>query len=307
MKKTTTAHTMAIAWQILLLLLVMTASFLSAAEPAATKKLSVWVGILPQAYFVERIGDDLVDIGVLIGPGQSHEMFDPTPRDIAQLSRSDVYFEIGLPFEQRLMQRIAAMNPRFNPVNTIQGITLRQSESGDTPAAADSAEGPDPHTWLNPILVKIEARHICDALKRLDSTQAAEFETNYTAFARDLDRVDSTIASILAPFAGSVIYVYHPAFGYFTDRYHLRQVAVEQEGKEPGAEQLGALIAQARRDKAGTIFAEREYSEKTAEAVAREIGARVVILDPLARDYLNNLIQMATTIRDELSRRDVGK
>ena len=171
--------------------------------------------------------------------------------------------------------------------------------------SADAGEeGPDPHTWLDPTLVKIEARHICDALKRLDPAHSAAFETNYTALAGDLDRVDSTIAAILAPFAGRVIYVYHPAFGYFTDRYHLRQVAVELEGKEPGAEKLGALIIQARKDKAGTIFVQREYSAKTAEAVAREIGARVVILDPMARDYLNNLMQMATTIRDELSRRD---
>ncbi len=306
MKKRSTTHTISIAWW--LLLLVMTASSLTAVEPAAgTNKLSVWVGIMPQAYFVERIGGEFVDIDVLIGPGQSHEMYDPTPRDIAQLSRSDVYFEVGLPFERRLVEKIAAMNPRFNPVNTNEGIILRQSESGDTHAAAGSDEGPDPHTWLDPTLVKIEARHICDALKRLDSAHAMAFESNYTVFANDLDRADSTIATILAPFAGSVIYVYHPAFGYFTDRYHLRQVAVELEGKEPGAERLGVLIAQARQDKAGTIFAQREYSAKTAEAVAREIGARVVVLDPMARDYLNNLTQMATTIRDELSRRDSGK
>jgi zinc transport system substrate-binding protein len=157
------------------------------------------------------------------------------------------------------------------------------------------------------MLVKIEARNMCDALKRLDPAGATVFESNYTVFAADLDRVDSTIAAILAPYAGSVIYVYHPAYGYFTDRYHLRQVAVELEGKEPGAEQLAALIAQARRDKAGTIFVQPEYSAKTAEAVAREIGARIVVLDPMARDYLNNLVQIAVVIKDELSRRETGK
>lgn len=288
--------------------MIMGASSLSAAEPsAATKKLSVWVGIAPQAYFVERIGGDFVDIGVLIGPGQSHEMFDPTPKDIALLSRSDVYFEAGLPFEQRLVERISGMASHFNAIDTKQGITLRSSDDQGHTHGASGEEGPDPHTWLDPQLVKIEARHMCDALKQLDPAQAAIFEANYTAFARDLDRVDSTIAAILAPLAGRVIYVYHPAFGYFTDRYHLRQVPVELEGKEPGAEQLGALIAQARREKAETIFVQREYSAKTAEAVAREIGARIVVLDPMSRDYLNNLMQMATAIRDELSRRDEGK
>ncbi|MDD4052952.1 MAG: zinc ABC transporter substrate-binding protein [candidate division Zixibacteria bacterium] len=305
MKETTTAHIFRLVWRFLVL--VMIVSSLAVVRPAAgSERLSVWVGIMPQAYFVERIGGDFVDIGVLIRPGQSHEMYDPTPKDIAQLSKSDIYFEAGLPFEQRLVEKITAMNPRFDPVNVKQGITLRQSEPGHEHGVAGD-EGPDPHTWLDPTLVKIEARHICDALKRLDPTHATEFETNYTAFAGDLDRADSTIAAILAPFAGQVIYVYHPAYGYFTDRYHLRQVAVELEGKEPGAEQLGTLIGQARRDKAGTVFVQREYSEKTAEAVAREIGARVVILDPMAREYLDNITQMATVIRDELSRRDAGK
>jgi zinc transport system substrate-binding protein len=307
MKKTAKTHIACLGWWFLLLAMI--ASSLSGAEPAAgTKKLSVWVGIMPQAYFVERIGGDFVDIGVLIGPGQSHETYDPTPKDIALLSQSDVYFEAGLPFEQRLVEKIAAMNTHFNAIDTKQGITLRPSEDpGHVHGGHTGEEGPDPHTWLDPTLVKIEARHMCDALKQLNPGHATAFETNYIALANDLDRVDSTITAILAPFAGRVIYVYHPAYGYFTDRYHLRQVAVELEGKEPGAEKLGALIVQARQDKAGTIFIQREYSEKTAEAVAREVGARVVVLDPMARDYLKSLTQMATTIRDELSRRDGGK
>lgn len=268
-------------------------------------RLAVWVGIEPQAYFVERIGDGLVDIGVLIKPGQSHEIYDPTPKDIALLSKSDVYFMAGLPFEKGLVEKLSGVTSGFNPVDVKKGITLRSSEGhGHAHDGADREEGPDPHTWLDPQLVKIEARQMCDALKRLDSAHAATFEANYALFARDLDRVDSTIASILVPYAGRVIYVYHPAYGYFTDRYHLRQMAVESGGKEPGAGLLGAMIRQAQADKAGTIFVQREFSERTAEAVAREIGGRVAVLDPMARDYLNNLKQMASTIAEELKTRN---
>lgn len=266
-------------------------------------RLSVWVGIEPQAYFVERIGGDLVDVGVLIKPGQSHEAYDPTPKEVALLSASDVYFKAGLPFEKGLIERLSSVTARFNPVDVKQGIVFRPSEEGGH-GHGGAEEGPDPHTWLNPQMVKVEARQMCDALVRLDSTHAAAFESNYASFARDLDRVDSTIAATLAPYAGGVIYVYHPAYGYFTDRYHLRQTAVESGGKEPGAGQLGAMIRQARADKAGTIFIQREFSTRTAEAVAREIGARIVVLDPMAHDYLNNLSQMAVSVGDELKQRN---
>lgn len=272
---------------------------------AGSERLSVWVGIEPQAYFVERIGGGLVDIGVLIKPGQSHEIYDPTPKDIALLSKADIYFMAGLPFEKGLVEKLSGVTSRFNPVDVKKGITLRPSEErGHAQGGAGGEDRPDPHTWLAPQLVKIEARQMCDALKRLDSVHTAMFEANYASFAGDLDRVDSTVASILAPYAGKVIYVYHPAYGYFTDRYHLHQMAVESGGKEPGAGQLGGLIQQAKKDKAGTIFVQREFSERTAEAVAREIGGRVAVLDPMARDYLNNLIQMASSIAEELKSRN---
>ncbi|NMC43554.1 MAG: zinc ABC transporter solute-binding protein [candidate division Zixibacteria bacterium] len=267
-------------------------------------RLSVWVGIEPQAYFVDRIGGSLVDIGVLIQPGQSHEMYDPTPKDIALLSKSDVYFMAGLPFEKGLVEKLSGVTSRFNPVDVKKGIALRPSEEhGHAHDGAEEEEGPDPHTWLDPQLVKTEARQMCDALKRLDSAHAATFEANYASFARDLDRVDSTIAAMLAPYAGGVIYVYHPAYGYFTDRYQLRQAAVEVEGKDPGAEHLGAFIDQARKDRAGTIFVQQEYSARTAEAVAREIGGRVAVLDPMAHDYLENLVRMAASIAEDLKSR----
>ncbi len=265
-------------------------------------KITAFVAIPPQAYFVERVGGSHVDVSVLIPPGQSHETYDPTPKDLARLFDADLYFQIGLPFEDRILSMTAAMTKRFTVVDTRVGITLRQmDEPHRAPDPQADEGGRDPHIWLDPQMVKIQARHIRDALIRLDSIHAGDYNANYATFAADLDRADSTVAAILAPYAGAAIYVYHPAYGYLADRYHLRQVAVEVEGKEPGAARLGDIIAQARKDRAATVFVQREVSSKTAEAVAREISVGTTILDPLAYDYLNNLVQMATIIRDALS------
>jgi len=291
------------ALAILLALAAMVPSAVGGDQGSIRWKITVFVAIPPQAYFVERVGGANVDVSVLMAPGQSHETYDPTPKDLARLFEADLYFQVGLPFEDRILTMTASMAKRFTVIDTREGITLRQMDEPHHPQGSHAYEGGrDPHIWLDPQLVKMQARHIRDALVRLDSIHAGDYDANYASFSADLDRTDSTVAAILAPYAGAAIYVYHPAYGYLADRYHLREVAVEVEGKEPGAARLGDIIAQARKDRAATVFVQREVSSKTAEAVAREIGVGATILDPLARDYLDNLVQMATIIRDALSR-----
>jgi zinc transport system substrate-binding protein len=158
----------------------------------------------------------------------------------------------------------------------------------------------DPHIWLDPKLVKIQAATIRKALSDIDPAHAAVFEKNLQAFQVDLDRIDARIAAILAPLKGSKVYVFHPAFGYFCGSYGLTQVAVEIEGKEPGPRQLTELIEKARADGVKVIFVQPQFAEKGAEAIAREIGAGVVPINPLPRDYLKGLEDMAAVIKEAL-------
>jgi zinc transport system substrate-binding protein len=159
---------------------------------------------------------------------------------------------------------------------------------------------PDPHIWLDPARVKIQAATICEALTRLAPDHRMSFERNLREFQRDLDRVDKDIAETLAPLKGSKFYVFHPAFGYFGDRYGLEQVAVEIEGKEPSPKQLSQLINKARSEGVKVIFVQPQYAKKDAETIAREIGGAVVPMNPLPRDYLDNLEKMAGLLRRAL-------
>jgi zinc transport system substrate-binding protein len=261
-----------------------------------TGEISAFVSILPQAYFVERIGGKYVDVTVLVGPGQSPATYEPTPKQMARLGRSQLYFRIGTPFERGFIDKISRTFTNLTIIDTRKGVTLRYFKQ------SQGLEVPDPHIWLDPKRVKIQAETISKALKETDPAHADEFEKNLKAFQADLDRVDMKIAGILAPLKGGKIYVFHPAFGYFAESYGLTQVAVEIEGKEPSPKQLSRLINMAKKEEVRVIFVQPQYATKEARTVARAIGGVVVPINPLPWDYLKNLEDMANIIEKGLRR-----
>ncbi len=263
--------------------------------------IKTFVSIIPQAYFVERVGGRYVDVEVLVGPGQSPATFEPTSRQMARMSKSAVYFSIGVPFEKVFIPKIKDAFKGLHIVNTSAGVNLRYL------SLAGGLQVPDPHIWLDPKRVKILARAICSELSRIDPIHSNEFEQNLNYFEHDLEILDQNIAGILKPFMGGKIFVFHPAFGYFAHSYGLEQVAVEVEGKEPSARQLSSLINKAKTEQVSIIFVQPQYSKKNAETIAQAIGGVVVPINPLPQDYLSELEEMANRIRDALSKREAQK
>jgi zinc transport system substrate-binding protein len=271
-------------------------------------KIPVFVSILPQATFLERIGGRHVDIEVLIGEGQSPHTYEPTPKQMAKLATAKAYFRIGVPVEKGILRKIRQSYKNLVIVETQKGVVYRYLAGhdhdhgeghGKDPKTKEKKE-PDPHIWMDPKLAKIQARNIRDALSRLDPDHKQEYAANLQAFQADLDRVDARIARSLAPLKGSKMYVFHPAFGYFADAYGLIQVSIEVEGKEPGARQLAALIDRAKKDGVKVMFVQPQFSPKSAEAVAKAIGGTVLPIDPLARDYIANLDRLAAAVEQGL-------
>ena len=257
--------------------------------------LPVFVSILPQKYFVERVGGGRVAVSVMVGPGQSPETYEPTPRQMAALSRARLYFSIGVAFEDTWMKRIQAANPALRLAPMQRGVAL-------LPPAGPSGEpgGRDPHIWTSPARVKIMAATIRAALIELDPAHRGEFEANYRAFIAELDALDQELRAILAPARGKPLLVFHPSWGYFANDYRLRQIPIEAEGKEPGASSLARVIDLGKREDVKVIFVQTQFSRRTAETVAAAIGARVVAVDPLAEDYPQNLLRVAREFADVL-------
>jgi zinc transport system substrate-binding protein len=286
---------------ILLLLLPLCDSSLAGAAQGV-EPLRVFVSVLPQKTFVEKVGGDRVQVEAMVQPGDSPHTYDPTPRQVAALARADLYVAIGGTFEDAWMGRIRGVNPKMQVLDTGEGIALRPIEAhadadGHGADGHDHEHGPsDPHLWTSPLLVKQMALRIRDSLSGLDPANAALYATNAAAFAAELDALDRDIRARLAGVAGSRFMVYHPAWGYFADTYGLIQIPIEHEGKEPGPRALAALIDQARRDGVRLIFVQPQFSRKAAAQVAAAIGGRVEVVDNLAADYAANLRRVADAL-----------
>jgi len=283
------------------------------------EKLTVLVTILPQACFVGKVGGALVNVEVLVGAGQDPHTYEVTPKQMARFGRARVYFKVGLPLEARVLGRKDLLAGDMEVVDTRQGVPLLQAGAagdprdrgnpGDPHGGGGGPEGPgaaragndDPHIWLDPKRVKIQAGTICEALIRAAPGHADAFRANLEAFLRELEELDRRIANRLSPNRGAKMYVFHPAFGYFCDSYGLRQVAVEAEGKEPSARELAGLIDRARKDKVKALFVEPQFATADAETIAGAIGAELVLVDPLPGDYARELDRLADRLADSLA------
>ena len=285
----------------------------------------IFVSVLPQAFLAQRIAGEHFSVEVMVGPGQSPHVFEPTSRQMTALSSARLYFTTGIPFEHTLVEKISPTFKSLRFVDTTAGLTLRPGEdcehdhSHDT-EHHDAAEhehdhdhahhdhdhgAPDPHVWLNPLFAEHQARIITDALIAADGAHAADYERNFAVLSDDLRAADTHIADALAPFKGRAFFVFHPAYGYFADRYGLIQTPVEEAGKEPSARRLVALIDRAKASGVKLIFVQPQFPSKCAEAVAEAIGGAVMPMDDLSRDYLANLNDMADKIARSM-RRDLG-
>lgn len=277
------------------MMLVILATCPSHASQVGGEKIKTFVSIISQRYFVERVGGELVAVRVLVGEGQSHETYEPSPAQMSQLAGSRIFFAIGAPFERALVPKIAGVFPELPVIDTSKGVKFISFSPGS------GEHGPDPHIWLDPKRVRIIARNIHEGLARIDPVHREMYRKNLEAFQDDLNKLDSEIAEILAPIKGRKIYVFHPAFGYFCESYGLQQVALEVEGKEPSARQIARLIENTRKENVKTIFVQPQFSQKSARAIARAIGGKVVTINPLPENYLTEMKKMAETIRASLA------
>lgn len=272
----------------------------------------VAVSILPQAEFVERIAGDKVKVLVLVGPGASPHSYEPTPRQMSELSRAVAWFSIGVEFERALLPKIKSLYPKLKIVDTSSRVVFRKLEAHNEaedaaaePGHDDAEAGPaasapavssalavssaDPHIWLGRDAVKVQLAAILEGLKTLMPSQAAVFTANHATYLKEIDAVFAELASQLKPLKGTTVFVYHPSFGYFLDNFGIHQEAVEVGGKEPTQKTLATLIQRAKADGAKLIFVQKQFSLAAAKTVASAIGGKVVEIDPLARQWLANI------------------
>jgi zinc transport system substrate-binding protein len=262
-------------------------TFLSSAAPTATSeafdKIGVFVSILPQKEFAERIGGNKVDVSVMVPPGANPHSYEPRPSQLTFLAKARIYIKVGTPIEFELawFDKLRKMNPSMFIIDMSHNIRL---------------EGNDPHIWLSPRRAETEAKNIYSGFVEEDPANAGYYRRNLDHFIGRLKTLDSEIKGMFSGKKKKIFMVFHPSFAYFSNDYGLTEVPIENEGKEPTAKELKRLIDTAKADEIRTIFVSPEFSARSAEVIAGQIGAKVRILDPLAENYFENLKTIALAI-----------
>jgi len=325
---------------------------------ASAQVLEVAVSVLPQKHFVERVGGHRVRVTAMVQPGQSPHTYEPTPRQVGEITAADVYFSMGVGFESSWLPRLREISPEMRVVDLRTGIALRAIEGhghaagagrgpesgpdhaggggqghgkahgqhaarardhGHSAHAGDGGHGhgadagrthtqggaghahapeePDPHVWTDPRNVVTMAATIRDTLSDLDPAGSEGYRRRFEAFRESLLELDAEIEALLSDLGNRRFMVYHPSWGYFADRYRLKQLPIELEGKAPGPASLARVIDTAREAEVRVIFVQPQFSERSARRVAEAIDGEVLAVDPLAEDYAANLRRVARALR----------
>jgi zinc transport system substrate-binding protein len=269
-------------------------------------KIGVAVTILPLADFVETIGGDRVEVMTMVEPGASPHTYEPTPQQMASLSRADMYAKVGsgVEFELTWMDNLIEQNSEMLIVDCSEGIELlgekEEHEEEHEEEGDHDHEGADPHIWLSPINAKAMAQHICDGLIEIDPDGAAVYEQNRDDYLAELDDLNDYIEDALDGFTNRSFIIYHPSFGYFAHEYDLTQIPIEHGGKEPTPQVMQDAIDHATEHSLQYIFVAQQFVTSHAQTVADATGGSLLEVDPLPADYISSMEDLADAIAEEL-------
>mgnify|MGYP001131747102 CR=1 FL=1 len=269
-------------------------------ESSAAGEIQVVVSIPPQVYFVSRIGGDRVRVSAILPPGASPAVYEPGPADMRMIAEADLYLAIGVPFEDAWLPRLESANPDLPVVATQQGIQRRHIQRHGTEAhdSHDHDGAPDPHIWLSPQLVRAQAETIARALIERDPGGESLYRANLESFQREIEGLQARLQEVLESSSAEAFVVFHPSWGYLADELGLVQLPIEVAGQEPSAAELAELVEYARQLEVPVVLVAPQFSRRTAETVAQEIGARVELADPLASDWPENLLEVTRKIAE---------
>ncbi len=260
---------------------------------AVKKTLGVVTSIAPIADFVRQVGGERVKVTLILPPGASPHTFEPTPRLLTALAKARIFIKIGGGLEfwaDRIVAGVGKAN--LKTVTLIKGLKLLPYNSTETPhssshvthtEAVGAIGAGDPHIWLDPLIAVKMIHHIADALSSVDPVGAPEYRKRANAYTKELRRLDEEIRARISKFSVRDFITFHNSWNYFAHRYGLRLAGVIEEapGREPGPRKLAAIIRRIKDLKAKILFAEPQFSQRIAQTIAAEAGAKILLLDPL--------------------------
>ncbi|WP_027341208.1 metal ABC transporter substrate-binding protein [Hamadaea tsunoensis] len=276
------------------------------ALPDAGGRLTVVAAFYPLQFVSERVGGDAVSVTNLTAPGAEPHDLELTPRQVAQIAEAQVVVYLkGL---QPDVDKAVAEQAKGTVIDVSELVPMLTA-TGEAASEAPGLHGRDPHVWLDPTRLSTITAAVAAKLGAADSGHASTFTANAAKLEADLGELDMEYAAGLQTCARKQIFTSHAAFAYLAQRYGLQQVALSglDPEIEPTPKQLAQVAQQARESGATTIFYETLVSPKVAETIAREVGIKAEVLDPIeglapgaGGDYLSIMGDNLSTLRTAL-------
>lgn len=271
---------------------------------SSSSKPMIIVSIQPLQYFVDKIGGEVVQTGVLMPPSASHESYDPTPAQLAGIAKAVAYVTTGnTGMDNQWIPTFKEQNPNISIIDLSEGLNLITgscNHQGEEDAEKLDHEtgnheehhhegGADPHFWISPSRALLMADRVYKMLVEFMPDKSDIFHANYETLIREIHSVDTLARVAFAPHAGKSFMIFHPALTYLADDYGLHQISIELDGKEPGAEGLRKVIDLARKERIGIILVQNQFDTNNARTIAKETGAKIKTIDPMMYDWVKSM------------------
>lgn len=280
----------------LFLLLLLSLSACKGGRTSSEKPI-LTVSIEPLRWVVSHIAGEDYEVNTLMPQGASPETYEPTPRQMINLSQSEILFSVGtMGFEQTRLRQMAASSPELHLVELREGITPIAEDGHHHGAVAESI---DPHLWMSTQNLCLMARQVARTLSTHQPARRAYYEERLNMTIAKLEELDKQLRSTLLHAPSRTFLIYHPALGYMARQYGLVQLAVEHDGKEPSAASFQQLVNTCRSEEIKVAFVSKEHSGQAARRIAGEVGARIVEINPLAYDITQQMRLIAKSLTQE--------
>ncbi len=255
------------------------------------------VSILPQKYFIERIAGKDFEVNVLIPPGASPASYEPTPKQMTDMSKSSTYLRIGhIPFEKAWLNKLLEGNDHIKNLDMSEGIELIK---GPEIRHGDHFHegGIDPHIWSSPKTTKQVVANTFKVLVQLAPEKKQEYTSNYMKLMSDINVMDKGAETIFAKMPNRAFMIYHPALSYMARDYGFKQISIEHDGKAPSPAHMKNMLDLAKKHKIKTVFLQKQFNIDNAKVIAKEINAELIQIDPLSEDWLAEMNRIMSYLK----------
>ena len=248
-------------------------------------KLNVVSTFLPITLFTEAVAGECATVTSLIPPNLGPHDFQATPADISALSNASVLVKNGLGMEYFLDKLItSANNNSLQVVDTSRGVAvIRSDDDQDEAKQGDQEYGEvNPHIWLDPLRAVQQVENIRDGLVKADPYCADGYTKRAAAYASQLKGLNTTIATQLKPFRGQTFIAFHDFAPYFAERYGLKaDFVVDVPEMNPTPEDLQRVSKKVQQSQLKALLSEPQEGDRSFNALALDLGVKVVTFDPL--------------------------